>query len=109
MTAVSRQVVKNHPDMDGFEALGYDKFLVISVGTGAAKKDKYSAIEAAKWGIENWAYNLKYNSNPILEIILESSRDMVQYHTSVLFQALKSEDNYLRIDVRTILKKLLYA
>ncbi|VVB09970.1 unnamed protein product [Arabis nemorensis] len=102
ITAVSRQVLKNHPDMYGLEALGYDKFLVISIGTGASKKDKYSATDAAKWGIENWAYNFKYNSNPILEVILESSRDMVQYHTSVLFQALKSEGNYLRIDVDTL-------
>ncbi|KAG7536590.1 Patatin-like phospholipase domain [Arabidopsis suecica] len=105
MTAMSRKSIINHPDMDGFKPLEYDRYLVISIGTGSAKREEYySAIEAAKWGFENWAFNWKHKTTPILDIILESSRDMVQYHTSVLFQALESEDNYLRIDADTLKK-----
>ncbi|KAG7532895.1 Patatin-like phospholipase domain [Arabidopsis thaliana x Arabidopsis arenosa] len=105
MTAMSRKSIINHPDMDGFKPLEYDRYLVISIGTGSAKREEYySAIEAAKWGFENWAFNWKHKTTPILDIILESSRDMAQYHTSVLFQALESEDNYLRIDADTLKK-----
>ncbi|KFK40701.1 hypothetical protein AALP_AA2G030000 [Arabis alpina] len=101
MTAVTRQILKSNPDMGKLKPLGYDKFLVISVGMGSAKKEKkYSAEKAAKWGIVSWLYD--HGSNPILDITLESSSDMVHYHSSVLFAALQSEDKYLRIDVDTL-------
>lgn len=103
ITAVSKQIVKNNPDMGKLKPLGYDKFLVISVGTGSAKKEeKYSAKKAAKWGIISWLYD--DGSTPILDITMESSRDMIHFHSSVLFAALQSEDKYLRIDVRAIHK-----
>ncbi|KAL1191320.1 Patatin-like protein 4 [Cardamine amara subsp. amara] len=105
MTAMSRKSMIKHPDMDGFKPLEYNKYLVISIGTGSARREEYyNAIEAAKWGFQNWAYNWTHKTTPILDIILESSRDMVQYHTSVLFQALESEDKYLRIDADTLKK-----
>lgn len=105
MTAVSKQIVKSNPDMGKLKPLGYDKFLVISIGTGSTKKeDNYSAKKAAKWGIISWLYD--DGSTPILDIIMESSRDMIHYHSSVLFKALKSEENYLRIDVRATYKHI---
>lgn len=98
MTAVSKQIVKNNPDMGELKPLGYDQFLVISIGTGSTKKEeRYSAKKAAKWGIISWLY--VDGSTPILDITIESSRDMIHYHSSVVFKALQSEDKYLRIDV----------
>jgi hypothetical protein len=99
MTAVSKQIVKNNPDMGKLKPLGFDRFLVISIGTGSTKREeKYSAKKAAKWGIISWLYD--DGSTPILDITMESSRDMIHYHSSVVFKALQSEDKYLRIDVR---------
>ncbi|ESQ53388.1 hypothetical protein EUTSA_v10025343mg [Eutrema salsugineum] len=101
MTAVSKQILKHNPDMGKLKPLGYDKFLVISIGTGTAKKEEnYSAKKAAKWGIISWLYD--DGSTPILDITMESSRDMIHFHSSVLFKALQSEDKYLRIDDDTL-------
>ncbi|AEE86745.1 Acyl transferase/acyl hydrolase/lysophospholipase superfamily protein [Arabidopsis thaliana] len=101
MTAVSKQIVKNNPDMGKLKPLGFDRFLVISIGTGSTKREeKYSAKKAAKWGIISWLYD--DGSTPILDITMESSRDMIHYHSSVVFKALQSEDKYLRIDDDTL-------
>ncbi|KAL0872395.1 hypothetical protein Bca101_022100 [Brassica carinata] len=101
MTAVSKQIVKNNPDMGEIKPLGYNQFLVVSVGTGSAQKEeKYSAKKAAKWGIISWLYD--NGSTPILDITMESSRDIVHFHSSVVFKALQSEDKYLRIDDDTL-------
>ncbi|KFK30335.1 hypothetical protein AALP_AA7G248500 [Arabis alpina] len=101
ITAVSKQILKNNPDMGKLKPLGFDKFLVISVGMGSAKKEeKYSAKKAAKWGIISWLYD--DGSTPILDITMESSRDMIHFHSSVVFAALQSEDKYLRIDNDTL-------
>lgn len=101
MTAVTKQILKNNPDMGKLKPLGYDKFLVISIGTGSSKnEEKYSAKKAAKWGIISWLYN--DGSTPILDMVSDSGRDMIHFHSSVLFKALQSEDKYLRIDVRAM-------
>ncbi|KAG7544772.1 Patatin-like phospholipase domain [Arabidopsis suecica] len=101
MTAVSKQILKHNPDMGKLKPLGFDQFLVISIGTGSTKKEeKYSAKKAAKWGILSWLYD--DGSTPILDITMESSRDMIHYHSSVVFKALQSEDKYLRIDDDTL-------
>ncbi|CAA7035826.1 unnamed protein product [Microthlaspi erraticum] len=101
MTAVSKQIVKKNPDMGELKPLGFNRFLVISLGTGSAKKEeKYNAKKSAKWGIISWLYDS--GSTPILDIISESSRDIVHFHSSVLFSALHSEDMYLRIDDDTL-------
>jgi len=101
MTAVTKQIVNNNPDMGTLNPLGYDQFLVISIGTGSAKKEeRYSAKKAAKWGIISWLY--EDGTTPILDITFESSRDIVHYHSSVVFKALQSEDKYLRIDDDTL-------
>ncbi|KFK30333.1 hypothetical protein AALP_AA7G248300 [Arabis alpina] len=101
MTAVTKQIVKNNPDMGELKPLGYNKFLVISIGTGSAKKEeKYNAKKAAKWGIISWLYD--DGSTPILDIAMDSSHDIVHFHSSVVFTALQSEEKYLRIDDDTL-------
>ncbi|XP_010548404.1 PREDICTED: patatin-like protein 1 [Tarenaya hassleriana] len=101
MTAVSKQIVNNNPDMGKMKPLGFDRFLVISIGTGSSKQEeKYNSRKASGWGIISWLYD--NGSTPILDCYSESSRDMVHYHSSVVFQALDSQDKYLRIDDDTL-------
>ncbi|XP_010548401.1 PREDICTED: patatin-like protein 1 [Tarenaya hassleriana] len=101
MTAVSKQIIMNNPDMGNMNPLGYDHFLVVSIGTGSAKKEeKYNATKSSKWGILSWLY--EDGSSPIIDCYSESSSDMVHYHISVAFQALDSQENYLRIDDDTL-------
>ncbi|KAF3683467.1 Patatin-like protein 2 [Capsicum annuum] len=65
-------------------------------GTGAAKSEqKYNSSLAAKWGIVDWLFHK--GSTPLIEVFSQSSADMVDYHNSVVFQALHSEKSYLRI------------
>ncbi|KAL0726213.1 hypothetical protein Bca4012_022306 [Brassica carinata] len=98
MTAVSKQIVNDNPDMGELKPLGYNKFLVVSIGTGSAQKEeKYSAKKAAKWGIISWLYD--NGSTPILDIAMESSRNLVDFHSSVMFKARQSENKYLRLIV----------
>ena len=81
--------------------MDYGRFLVISLGTGSPKTEfKYNARSAAKWGILNWLTS--GGSTPIINVFSHASADMVDLHLSVVFQALHSEQNYLRIQVSII-------
>ncbi|CAH8263316.1 unnamed protein product [Arabidopsis lyrata] len=72
MNAMSRKALMKHPDMEGFEPLDYDKYLVISIGTGSAKrKKKYTTLRMPGHG----------------ESFLGSKN---------------AEENYFRIDVDTL-------
>jgi hypothetical protein len=70
---------------------------VISIGTGSAKgAATYTAKEAAEWGILSWLHT-KEGYTPIVDMFSYSSAALVDYNVSILFQALRSEKNYLRI------------
>nr|GMD84893.1 patatin-like protein 2 [Ipomoea batatas] len=98
---VSKQIIHGHPDFFPIKPADYDRFLVISVGTGSHKVDqKYSAKMAAKWGVLGWLLN--GGSTPIIDVFNQASGDMVDLHISVLFQALHSQNNYLRIQDDTL-------
>ncbi|CAL5187909.1 unnamed protein product [Lathyrus oleraceus] len=81
--------------------VGLDRFLVISIGTGSNKSEKkYNAKMVAKWGALTWLFNS--GATPVIDCFNEASIDMVDYHNSVLFTALQSQDNYLRIQDDTL-------
>ncbi|CAL5187910.1 unnamed protein product [Lathyrus oleraceus] len=81
--------------------IGYDRFLVISIGTGSNTSErKYNAKTVAKWGALTWLFNS--GATPVLDCFNEASTDMVDYHNSVLLSALQSQDNYLRIQDDTL-------
>ncbi|KAL5099286.1 hypothetical protein RYX36_003613 [Vicia faba] len=85
--------------------IGYDRFLVISIGTRSNKSErKYNAKMVAKWGALTWLFNS--GATPVLDCFNEASTDMVDYHNSVLFTALQSQDNYLRIQNDTLEREL---
>ncbi|KAJ3704977.1 hypothetical protein LUZ61_008682 [Rhynchospora tenuis] len=96
MSQITREIVLGNDQFFPINPTDYNKFLVISLGTGSNKsEEKFSAQEAAKWGIFGW---LSHNgASPIVDIFNYASADMVDIHLAVLFQALRSEENYLRI------------
>ncbi|KAL0302806.1 UNVERIFIED_CONTAM: Patatin-like protein 2 [Sesamum angustifolium] len=81
ISEVMKQVFDSNRELLGRRGVELPRLLIVSVGTGAARVDeKYNTKLAAKW----------------------ASADMVDFHTSLLFQALVSEDNYLRIQDDTL-------
>ncbi|XP_047966916.1 patatin-like protein 2 [Salvia hispanica] len=96
ITEVIRQMFDSSVDYFRMKPVDYPRLLTISIGTGAARVDeKFDIKRASKWGILDWL--LEGGTTPLLEIFSQASADMVDIHTSLLFQALQSQDNYLRI------------
>ncbi|RYQ80582.1 hypothetical protein Ahy_Scaffold1g106898 isoform C [Arachis hypogaea] len=97
---VSKKLLRK-PGEGKINPLDFDRFLVLSLGTGTNRNEhKYEAKKVAKWGILNWL--LDSGSTPIIDCYSEASTDMVDYHNCVIFTALHSEDNYLRIQQGTL-------
>ncbi|XP_058228440.1 patatin-like protein 3 [Rhododendron vialii] len=101
LAEVNKEMFKENPDFYPMKPLDYGRFLVISIGTGTQKNDhKYSARRAAKWGIFGWLYDM--GSAPLISVFSDASSDMVDYHLSVVFQVLRCQENYLRIQDDTL-------
>ncbi|GER31079.1 patatin-like protein [Striga asiatica] len=93
---VIKQMFGSRVDYFRMPPVDYPSLLTLSIGTGIARlEEKYDAKLVAKWGIMDWL--LYGGTTPLLEIFNQASADMVDYHTSLLFQSLQSQDNYLRI------------
>lgn len=98
LNQVTKEVSGGNTDFFAMHPLAFDRFIVLSLGTGTAKEEgKYSANQAAKWGILGWLSN--GDSTPLVDVFTQASSDMVDFHLSTIFQALQSEENYLRIQV----------
>ncbi|KAG8367063.1 hypothetical protein BUALT_Bualt16G0033600 [Buddleja alternifolia] len=77
------------------------KMLVLSLGTGIAKKaEKYNAVAAAGWGLLGWVY--KKGNTSLLDAYGDASSDVVDIHISTLFQSLHRKKNYFRIQDDTL-------
>ncbi|KAI3947675.1 hypothetical protein MKX01_034340 [Papaver californicum] len=101
LTEVTKEIFKGNSDFFPIKPMDYGRFLVISVGTGTKKEEeKYTSQKAAKWNILSWL--IKGSSTPLIDVFSQASADMVDYHISVVFQALHSEANYLRIQEDTL-------
>ncbi|KAL8128149.1 hypothetical protein AgCh_014928 [Apium graveolens] len=101
MTEVTKQIFDGNPDFFPIKPVDYGRFLIVSVGTGSAKiEQKYDAKSAAKWGVLGWL--LHHGSTPLVDVFTQASSDMVDYHLSVVTQALHCEANYLRIQEDTL-------
>ncbi|ESW28807.1 hypothetical protein PHAVU_002G019700 [Phaseolus vulgaris] len=97
---VTKQIIRK-PNEISSSPLNYDRFLVLSLGTGSNKNEhKYDAKMVSKWGILTWVF--RSGLTPIIDCFSEASSDMVDYHNCVVFRALQSEDNYLRIQDDTL-------
>ncbi|ONK75594.1 uncharacterized protein A4U43_C03F18540 [Asparagus officinalis] len=72
-------------------------YLVISLGTGIrveGDRSKFTAEAAAKWGVIGW---MVQNNQPLIEVFQESSADLVDLHMTTLFNAIKAQNRFLRI------------
>ncbi|KAI8554511.1 hypothetical protein RHMOL_Rhmol05G0104600 [Rhododendron molle] len=98
---VTKEIYRGNSDFFPIKPVEYGHFLVLSLGTGSAKtEEKYDAKKAAKWGILGWLVN--GGSSPLVDTFTRASGDMVDIHLSTAFQALRSENNYLRIQDDTL-------
>ncbi|KAK9946545.1 hypothetical protein M0R45_012006 [Rubus argutus] len=98
---VTKTILKGSSDFFPIKPMDYGRFLVISLGTGSPKEElKYHAHAAAKWGLLDWLTSGGHT--PIIDVFSQSSADMVDFNLSVVFQALHSEENYLRIQDDTL-------
>ncbi|KAB1224264.1 Patatin-like protein 2 [Morella rubra] len=98
---VTKAITRGSPDFFPVKLMDFGRFLVISLGTGSSKAEKkYNAHDAAKWGILSWLTH--GGSTPLVDIFTQASADMVDVHLSVVFQALHSEQRYLRIQEDTL-------
>ncbi|XP_062104566.1 patatin-like protein 2 [Humulus lupulus] len=101
ISEVSKEITRGSEAFSPMNPLDYARFLVISLGTGSSKAQmKYDAPDAAKWGLLSWLN--RGGSTPIIDVFSHASVDMVDLHLSVVFQALNSEENYLRIQDDTL-------
>ncbi|MQL98545.1 hypothetical protein Taro_031255 [Colocasia esculenta] len=101
ISEVTKEVHKRNPSYALHRPVDYRRILLISLGTGSAKREeRYSAVRARRWGLLGWLQS--GGSSPLVDIFTRASADMVDFHISVVFQALHSESNYLRIEDDTL-------
>ncbi|OWM70904.1 hypothetical protein CDL15_Pgr014577 [Punica granatum] len=101
MGEVTKEIMGGSTDFFPIEPMDYRRYLVISLGTGSKKEEgKYSAKAAARWGVLGWLTS--GGGTPLVDIFMQASSDMVDYHLMSVFQALHLEDNYLRIQDDTL-------
>ncbi|KAK8624337.1 hypothetical protein V6N13_065684 [Hibiscus sabdariffa] len=83
----------------------YGGFLVLSLGTGSHKlEEKYKAHKAAKWGLWGWAKG--EHSTPFIDVFMQASSDMVDFHLETVFQTFGCDNSYLRIQDDTLSEAL---
>ncbi|KAI4997473.1 hypothetical protein ZWY2020_052815 [Hordeum vulgare] len=96
VAANNLQIFKQDSDFFPIKPMDYGRFLVISIGTGSSKfEEKYDAQKAKSWGVLDWL--LSSGSTPLVDFFTRASADMVDIHIATIFNALHSEQNYLRI------------
>ncbi|XP_058099673.1 patatin-like protein 1 [Magnolia sinica] len=93
---INKEIHVENKDFFPMKSIDCRKLLVISLGTGSGKQEqRYSANIASKWGVLGWLYN--GGMTPLIDTFSHASADVVDIHTSILFQVLHAEKNYLRI------------
>ncbi|KAK6128950.1 hypothetical protein DH2020_037324 [Rehmannia glutinosa] len=96
ITHISKQILLGNFELVDMQPMDSNRMLVVSLGTGIAKlEEKYNAKDAARWGMLGWVYN--NGASPLLDVYGDASSDMVDIHVSTIFQSLRNEQNYLRI------------
>ncbi|KAI3860530.1 hypothetical protein MKW92_047331 [Papaver armeniacum] len=96
MNTVTNDLLMKREDLAPVKAADYKKYLILSLGTGNAKNEqKYSASVVSKWGVLGWLYD--GGNVPLIDAFTQASGDMVDIHVSTLFNALQSQENYLRV------------
>ncbi|KAK9740605.1 hypothetical protein RND81_03G047200 [Saponaria officinalis] len=98
---VSKEIYSGSPDFYPIKPTDYHRYVVLSLGTGTTKcENKYSAETAAKWGILGWLTS--GGSTPLMDVFMQASGDMTDFHLSTVFAALHCQENYIRIQDDTL-------
>ncbi|KAL2531878.1 Patatin-like protein 2 [Abeliophyllum distichum] len=98
LTHISKEILLKKFKILDMEPMDCSRLLVLSLGTSIGQREeRYSAREAAKWGLLGWVFN--HGDTPLLDIYGDASSDMVDIHVATIFQSLYRERNYLRIQV----------
>lgn len=67
-----------------------DDMFLLSIGTGG-NPHKYDYEKAKDWGLVSWI-------KPIIDIMMSSNSETVDYHLKQLFDTTNAPDNYIRIE-----------
>ncbi|KAF8023118.1 hypothetical protein BT93_F0575 [Corymbia citriodora subsp. variegata] len=87
---VTKEIMGGSSDFFPIKPMDYRRFLVISLGP-----------VQQKWkGILGWLSS--NGGKPLIDVFMQASADMVDFHVSAVFQALHLEANYLRIQDDTL-------
>ncbi|XP_042517686.1 patatin-like protein 2 [Macadamia integrifolia] len=89
-----REATKMNGDQDLSFSIDYSGYLVLSLGTGAGKRDGHE-VQGSSWGLLDWFTNK--GTAPLLDIFFTAMDDMVQIYLSFIFQGHHCRSNYLRI------------
>ncbi|GKA02893.1 patatin-like protein 2, partial [Tanacetum coccineum] len=101
ISEVTKEITRGSPNFFPIKPTEYGRFLVLSLGTGSPEfHEKYDATKSSSWGVIGWLSG--GGSTPLVDVFTQACDDMVDYHISVVFQALHSEENYLRIQDDTL-------
>nr|P15478.1 RecName: Full=Patatin-T5; AltName: Full=Group B patatin; Flags: Precursor [Solanum tuberosum]CAA27571.1 patatin [Solanum tuberosum]prf//1301309A patatin [Solanum tuberosum] len=90
--SVATKLAQVDPKFASIKSLNYKQMLLLSLGTGTTSEfDKtYTAEETAKWGTARWMLVIQ-------KMTSAASSYMTDYYLSTAFQALDSQNNYLRV------------
>ncbi|KAH6816910.1 phospholipase A 2A [Perilla frutescens var. frutescens] len=99
---ITKQMFNSNVDLFRTRPVDFPRLLTLSLGTGAASLNdrRYNVKRASKWGILSWLWYK--GTRPLVEIFTQAGADMVDFHISQIFQALASQDTYLRIQNDTL-------
>ncbi|XP_023728606.1 patatin-like protein 2 isoform X1 [Lactuca sativa] len=101
ISEVTKEITRGSANFFPIKPTEYRRFLVLSLGTGSPEfQEKYDATKSSNWGVLGWLAG--GGSTPLVDVFTQASGDMVDYHISTVFQALHSEENYLRIQDDTL-------
>lgn len=99
ISEVTKEITSGSANFFPIKPTEYGRFLVLSLGTGSPQfQERYDATKSSSWGILGWL-GAGGGSTPLVDVFTQASGDMVDYHISTVFQALHSQENYLRIQV----------
>ena len=92
--SVATKLAEEDPAFSSIRSLNFKRMLLLSLGTGTTSDfaKTYTAEQAATWGILQWG-------SAIQAMTGAASSYMTDYYLSTVFQALDSQDNYLRVQV----------
>ncbi|KAK6232947.1 hypothetical protein SCA6_003020 [Theobroma cacao] len=101
ISEVTREISSNR-EVPCLSNMDYGKLLVLSLGTGSSKSDeKLEVGDGQSWGLFSWFMGPN-GTNPLFDVVLTATDDMVDIYLSVFFQGSSFKDNYLRIQIDSL-------